>query len=141
MKNNKFKITAVIVLWLITLAVPFVMYNIPHENQNGGLVSEYEVEYKGDTYRCIDMYPDFSEFESKEKIWSCVMKNFWLVKNENGEEFICVSQYGEDFLCAKTSDKPARTNFKIVTATTALAIISLAVTVIILRKNGFSLKK
>lgn len=101
------------------------------------MVSEYEVKYKGDTYRCIDLYPDFSEFESKEKIWSCVTKNFWLVKNENGEEFIYASQYGEDFLCAKTSDKPARINFKIVTATTASAIISLAVMVVILRKTVF----
>lgn len=138
MKNKKFKIAAVIVLWLITLAVPFIIYNIPHESHSGGLVSEYEVEYKGDIYRCIDIHTDFSEFESKEKIRAGVMKTFWLVKDENGKEFIYVSQYGENFLCEKTGDKPARTNFKIIIAST---IISPAVTVIILRKNGFSLKK
>lgn len=138
MKNNKFRITAVIVLWVITIAVPFIIYNIPHESHSGGLVSEYEVEYKGDTYRCIDIHTDFSKYERKEKIRAGVMKIFWLIKDGNGEEFIYVSQYGENFLCEKTGDKPARTNFKIIIAST---IISPAVTVIILRKNGFSLKK
>lgn len=132
MKNNKFKITAVIVLWLITLAVPFAMYNIPHENQNGGLVSEYEVEYKGDTYRCVDMYPDFSEFESKEKIWSCVMKIFWLVKNENGEEFIYVSQYGEDFLCEKITDNSSSTTSIVIIITIISSVISALATAFML---------
>lgn len=125
----------IVILWLITLAVPFAMYNIPHENQNGGLVSEYEVEYKGDTYRCIDMHPDFSEFESKEKIWSCVMKNFWLVKDESGEEFIYVSQYGEDFLCEKISDNSSIINSEILIVTISLSVISVLATALFFRKN------
>ncbi len=132
MKNNKLKIIVVAILWLITLVVPFAMYNIPHENQNGGLVSEYEVEYKGDTYRCIDMYPDFSEFESKEKIWSGVIKNYWLVENENGEELICVAQYGEDFLCEKTSENSSEITSKILVVTITAAVISALATAFML---------
>ena len=135
MKNNKLKIIVVVILWLITLVVPFVMYSIPHENQNGGLLSEYEVKYKGDTYRCIDMYPDFSEFESKDKIWSGAMKNYWLVENENGEELIYVVQYGEDFLCEKTAENSSVTTLNIIIITISLAIISGLVTVLLLLKN------
>ncbi len=122
--KSKLKVTAIIILWLITLAIPFILCNVPRENQNGGLVSEYEVEYKGDTYRCIDTYPDFSEFESKDKIWSGVIKDFWLVKNENGEEFIYVSQYGEDFLCEKITDNSSSTTSIIIAITIISAVFS-----------------
>ena len=133
MKNKKFKITAVIVLWLITLAVPFVIYNTPHESYSGGLVSEYEVEYKGDTYRCIDIHTDFSEYESKEKIRSGVMKTFWLIKNQNGEEFIYVSQYGENYLCGKTAEKASATAPKIIVTTVILTMLSALATVFVCR--------
>ncbi len=133
MKNNKFRITAVIVLWLITFAVPFIIYNIPHESHSGGLVSEYEVEYKGDTYRCIDIHTDFSEYERKEKIRAGVMKTFWLIKDENGEEFIYVSQYGENFLCEKTAEKASVTILKIIVTTIILAMLSVLTTLFVCR--------
>ncbi|MBQ6932698.1 MAG: hypothetical protein IJN38_11275 [Clostridia bacterium] len=133
MKNNKFRITAVIVLWLITIAVPFIIYNIPHESHSGGLVSEYEVEYKGDTYRCIDIHTAFSEYERKEKIRAGVMKTFWLIKDENGEEFIYVSQYGENFLCEKTAEKASVTILKIIVTTIILAMLSVLTTLFVCR--------
>ena len=136
-RKAKIRIIAVAFLWLITLAVPLLVYNIPQENRNGGLVSEYKVEYKGNTYRCVTMYPDFSKYENREKIWSGVMKNFWLVKDENGAEFICVSQYGDDFLCEKISDNSSATVSKIIVIAISLSLISaLATALALLRKRN-----